>query len=388
MTDPRLEKLARLLVDYSLGLRKGQWLTISGPAPASPLIREVYRVAMRRGAFVETLVAIDGLSEILFQEASPEQLQHILPTRLLRTRRADAQLSIRGDVNTRSLTSADPKRQAMWAAAQKRWRRIFFDRAAKGQLHWVLTQWPTHANAQDAEMSLSEYEDFIFGAGHLDDDDPVKTWRTISRSQQALTNRLNKARSIRIVAADTDITLSVKGRKWINSCGHENFPDGEIFTGPVETDVEGHIRYSFPSIHPSLDREVDNVFLEFRQGKVVVARADKGEDFLREMVDMDAGSSRLGELAFGTNYHITRYTRNGLFDEKIGGTVHLALGAGYPETGNRNSSGLHWDMVCDLRTRGKIFADGELISENGRFLDKRYPQPPGEGRSRKSARRR
>ena len=383
MADPRLEKLAQLMVDYSLGIKKGQWLAINATAEAAPLVRECYRMALRRGAFVETQIGIDGLSEIFFEEAGPEQLKNVLPTRLLRIKKIDCQIGILGDTNTRSMSNVDPKRQAMWASAQKAWRKIFFDRAGKGELKWVLTLFPTNAHAQDAEMSLHEYEEFVFEAGHLNDPDPVKTWQAISRSQQALTDRLNKAKSIRIVAADTDITLSVKGQRWINCDGHENFPDGEIFTGPVEGEVNGHIRYSFPAVH--LGREVQGVFLEFKDGKVVTARADKNEEYLRAMVAMDAGSSKLGELAIGTNYNITRYMRNTLFDEKIGGTIHLALGAGYPETGNRNVSGLHWDMDCDLRTKGQIYADGTLITENGRFLDKRFPQPPA--KAKKTGRR-
>jgi aminopeptidase len=383
MTDPRIEKLARLLVEYSVGIKKGDKLSIVGHAVASPLIRECYRAAIRRGAFVDLQVAIDGLSDIFYREASAEQLRYVSPFRKYRVRTIDAQIGIWADTNTRSLTNADPKKVAAAAAANKPVNKIFLDRAARGELHWVGTQWPGHAHAQDAEMSLEEYEDFVFSAGHLDDDDPIKTWRAISASQQALTNLLNRAKEIRVVGTDTDLTLSVKGRTWINCDGHENFPDGEIFTGPVETSAEGHIRYSFPAVR--YGREAQNVFLEFHRGKVVKATADKGEDFLRVMIGMDKGACYLGELAFGTNYNITRYTRNTLFDEKIGGTVHLALGAGYPETGSKNDSGLHWDMVCDLRDGGKIYADGKVIQDSGRFLDKRHPQPP-KSNSKKKAR--
>ncbi|MHC4716418.1 MAG: aminopeptidase [Planctomycetota bacterium] len=373
MADPRVQKLAKLLIEYSLKIRTGDVLLIRGSAPAAPLIREAYRAALRRGALVEMRIGIEGMEEIFFAEASPAQLQWVSPTARYQIKRIDAMLGIWADSNTRSLTNADPKRMAATAKAHKPLTKMFLDRAAKGELKWVGTQWPTNAHAQDAEMSLAEYEEFVFSAGHLDDRDPIATWKGISRSQQALTRALNRTKQIRVVAGDTDLTLSCAGRKWINCDGHENFPDGEVFTGPVERSANGHIRFSFPAVRHG--REVTDVFLEFKDGKVVRAEADKGADFLKAMVAMDKGSCYLGEAAFGTNYNITRYTRNTLFDEKIGGTVHLALGAGYPETGSRNQSGLHWDMVCDLRRGGKVYADGVLIQRNGRFVDRRFPQP-------------
>ena len=377
MADPRVEKLAKLLVEYSLKIRKGDVLLIRGQDLAAPLIRQAYRAALRRGANVETQIGVEGLAEIFYAEASPAQLAWVSPTARHQTRRIDAMLGVWADTNTRALTNADPKRMAAAARARKGLNKLFLDRAARGELRWVGTQWPTNANAQDAEMSLAEYEEFVFSAGHLDDRDPIATWKAISKSQQALTKALNRAKEIRLVAEDTDLTFSCAGRKWINCDGHENFPDGEVFTGPVERSAAGHVRFSFPAVHGG--REVTNVFLEFSGGKVVRAQADKGEDFLKAMVAMDKGSCYLGEAAFGTNYSITQYTRNTLFDEKIGGTMHLALGAGYPETGGRNQSGLHWDMVRDLRRGGKVYADGVLIQENGRFIDRRFPQP---GRSR------
>jgi len=382
MADPRVQKLAKLLIEYSLKIKKGDVLLIRGPAEAAPLIREGYRAALRRGANVEMQLGIEGLAEIFYAEASPAQLAWVSPTARHQTRRIDAMLGIWAETNTRALTSADPKRMAAAAKARRPLSKLFLDRAAKGELRWVGAQWPTNAHAQDAEMSLAEYEEFVFSAGHLDDRDPIATWKAISKSQQALTRALNRAKEIRLVAEDTDLTFSCAGRKWINCDGHENFPDGEVFTGPVEHSAAGHVRFSFPAVHGG--REVTNVFLELDRGKVVRAEADKGEDFLKAMVAMDKGSCYLGEAAFGTNYNITRYTRNTLFDEKIGGTMHLALGAGYPETGSANQSGLHWDMVCDLRAGGTVYADGAVIQKNGRFVDKRFPQP---GRLRKSGTR-
>ncbi|HHH75444.1 MAG TPA: aminopeptidase [Phycisphaerae bacterium] len=381
MPDPRLEKLADVLTKYSVRLKKGQTVLIGGSAVAEPLIVECYRAAVRIGANVQTSVSLPGTSEIFYKEASKAQLEHVSKISKYRIKHIDAQIGIWGGVNTRSMTSVDPKRMAIAAVASKPITKLFMDRAAKGELNWTGTQFPTHSDAQEAEMSLSEYEDFVYSAGHLDAPDPIAVWKQISKAQEALRKFLNRRKEIRIVAKDTDITLSVVGRNWVNCDGHENFPDGEVFTGPVLKGVNGHIRFSFPAVHHG--REVQDAFLEFKNGKVVRSEATKGEDYLKAMIDMDAGSCFLGELAFGTNYNITQYTRNTLFDEKIGGTIHLALGAGYPETGNTNNSGLHWDLVCDTRAGGKVYADGALIQENGIFPDKRFPQPPKKAARRK-----
>jgi aminopeptidase len=373
MKDPRHETLARLLTEYSVALKPRDIVVIQGDACAAPLIRECYRAALRRGAFAFTDVHLDSLAEVFYAEANAEQLKWLSPFARFKLSKVDALITFWADENTKALTNVAPKRMAAAASARKPLHKIFMDRCASGALRWVGTLWPTNANAQDAEMSLAEYEEFVFGAGHLDDRDPIATWKRISKEQQALTHFLNKARDVRIVAEDTDIRYSCKGRKWINCDGHENFPDGEVFTGPVEDSVEGHVKFSFPAVHGG--REVHGARLTFERGKVVKAEAEKGQDFLRAMIKMDSGSCYLGEGAIGTNYNVTRYTKNTLFDEKIGGTIHLALGAGYPESGNKNRSGLHWDMVCDLRNGGELYVDGELIQRNGRFLNKRFPQP-------------
>ena len=372
MKDSRIEKLARLLTRYSLRLKAGKVVLISGNAIAAPLIKACYREALECGAHVVPDIGISGLNEIFFDVAKPKQLTWVDPFRKQLARKVDANIGIFGNENTKALSGADPKKMALSSKSSQSIGKVFMKRSASGELRWVGTQWPCQASAQDAEMSLSDYEEFVYGAGFLDQADPIRIWKEISRSQQALTRRLNRARSVRIVAEDTDLTYRCKGRKWINCDGHYNFPDGEIFTGPVEDSVEGHISFSFPAVHGG--REVAGARLTFEKGRVVKAEAEKGEQFLQAMVAMDKGSAYVGEAAIATNYNITRFTRNTLFDEKIGGTVHLALGAGYPETGSKNESGLHWDMVCDLRSGGEIFVDGELLQKNGRFLDRDYPK--------------
>ena len=373
MKDPRVEKLANLIVDYSVKLKPREIVAINGDAVAAPLIQACYRAALRRGAFVVCDVVLGSVAEIFYAEANKEQLQWLSPLTLYKARKIDASIGIWAGENTKALTNVDPKRLALASLARKPVMKLLMDRTAAKTFRWCGTQWPCNASAQDAEMSLEEYEEFVFNAGHLDDPNPAQTWKRISKQQQVLADFLNRRRQIRIVAEDTDLTFSVKGHKWINCDGQLNFPDGEVFTGPVEETVEGHVKFSFPAVYGG--REVNGVRLTFERGKVVKAEADKGQDFLRAMIAMDKGSCYLGEAAFGTNYNVKRYTKNTLFDEKIGGTIHLALGAGYPETGNKNRSGLHWDMVCDLRKGGEIYADGDLIQKNGRFLNKRFPQP-------------
>lgn len=377
MNDPRIEKLARVLAEYSLGLKPRDVVSVQGEAGSAPLIEAFYRAAMRRGAFVVPEVGLKRLVEIFYEEASTEQLEWLSPFALQKARKADAMLRIAPSENPRALSRVDPRRIAASTAARKSLNKITSDRAASGALRWTLTQWPCDSVAREAGMGLDEYIDFVFQAGNLDDADPVRTWQRISARQQALADYLNTASTVRIVAEDTDVSFSLKGRRWLNSDGQRNFPDGEVYTGPVEESVEGWIKFSFPAVRAG--RDVEGVRLKFSEGRVVKAEAEKGQDYLRAMLATDPGASYVGEAAVGTNYSITRFTRNTLFDEKIGGSIHLALGSGFPDTGNKNRSGLHWDMVCDLRGGGELYADGVLFQKNGRFLNRKFPQPKQNG---------
>ena len=366
MADPRVEKLAKVLVHYSLRIRPGDLFRISGAALAAPLIRAVYREALAAGAHPFVRVTVDGLEEIYLKTASDEQLRFVSDLQRAETEQITASLGIRGGWNTRELTQVDPKRVALRREATREMGRRFLERAGKEELRWCGTQYPTQAEAQDAEMSLSEYEDFVFGAGMLDRDDPVAAWEEVGRDQDRITTFLDTCKTLAVRGPDIDLELSVTGRKWINAAGDKNFPDGEVFTGPVEDSANGRVRFSFPAIYNG--REVLDIELLFEQGKVAHARAAKGEEFLHAMLETDAGARYVGEFAFGTNYNITRFTRNILFDEKIGGTLHMALGIGYPETGSKNTSGLHWDLICDLRNGAEVVADGQVIYRDGRFL--------------------
>lgn len=372
MRDPRLEKLADVLVNYSVGVKKGQSARISGAPVAQPLIVELYRKVLQSGGHPLVRMQPDELAEVFYKTASDEQLRYFSPIALHEIEQLDCTIGIWADENTKALTNCDPKKIGVSQAARKPYMEIFLRRAAEGKLHWSGTQFPTQASAQDAEMSLSDYEDFVFSAGMLDQPDPVSAWKAVSQRQQRLVDFLNGKSDYRVVANNgTDIRMSVADRRWINCDGHENFPDGEVFTGPVLDSVNGTVRFSFPAVHHG--REVQDVRLTFKDGKVVDASASKGQDFLFSMLDTDGGSRFLGECAIGTNYRIRQYTRSTLFDEKIGGTCHFALGSGYPETGNTNQSGLHWDMVVDLRPGGYVEIDGVKINVDGKFTREGFP---------------
>ena len=366
MSDPRLKRLADVLVRYCLGLKPGQEFRIEGPCLAEPLIQEIYRAALLAGAYPGTNIGVSGLNPIKYKYSNDEQLKHISEIERFAIEKLDAIVTLWGDWNTKELTNADSKRIALSRAARKEFFTRYLERIARGELHWCGTLFPTHAGAQDAEMALDEYEDFVFNAMLLDKPDPIAEWQRVSAEQARLVKLLDEVKTMELKTLDTHLKFNCAGRKWINCDGHENFPDGEIFTCPIEDSVEGTIRFTFPAIYTG--KEVEDVRLRFEQGKVVEAHALKGEDFLIAMLDTDEGSRRVGEISFGVNYGIQRFTRNTLFDEKIGGTMHLAVGASLAEAGGVNQSAIHWDMVCDFRQAGEVYADGKLIHKNGKFL--------------------
>jgi aminopeptidase len=366
VSDIRIAKLAKVLVHYSLGVKRGQWVRIEGSTVAAELISAAYLEVLKAGGYPMTRVSLPGLAPLALKYSSEEQLKFIPPSAKLENEKLDARLSIWGGGNTKEMTNADPKKMAVSRAAGRPLFNRFLARIASGSINWCGTQFPVESSAQDAEMSLAEYEDFVYGAGMVEKKDPVAEWRKVSKRQAKTARFLNTLKTISIKGVDTDLSFKVAGRKWINCDGHENFPDGEIFTGPIEDSAEGHIRYSFPANY--LGREVENVRLVFKKGKVVEAKADKGEDYLNTVLNTDPGARFVGELAFGTNHSITRFTRNTLFDEKIGGTMHIAVGASLPESGGRNKSAVHWDMVCDTRKGFVVFGDGKPIVKDGKWL--------------------
>ena len=374
MSKSYLTKLADVLVNYSADVNAGDLVRLVGSPLSEPLLLELYRASLQAGAHPYVLMQPDACSDLLFEYGSDEQISYQSPLVQHEIETIDVTISLWGSSNTKALSRVGPDKLAKKSQARKRYMETFLGRSASGELRWTGSQYPCQASAQDAEMSLRQYEDFVFKAGLLHLDDPVAAWQELSVRQQRLVDYLNGKSEIRFITPQgTDLTLGVQDRLWLNSDGKKNFPDGEVFTGPIESATEGTVRYSFPAVHGG--RESEGIELTFEQGRVVDAKATKGEQFLIDMLDQDEGARVLGEIALGTNYSITEYTKNTLFDEKIGGTFHAAVGASYPETGGLNESGLHWDMVCDLRQGGQIFVDGELISENGRFLNEDWPQP-------------
>jgi aminopeptidase len=374
VTDPRVTRLGKLIVEYSLELRPGQILRIDGPDIASPLILSLYRAALAVGALPYSTLSVDGLLETLLEEGSEDQLTHVSPLQLHEIDTIDALATVWSETNTRSLTRVDPGRHARFLKAQRQLSNRRWERISAGEMRWCGLLYPTNAHAQDADMSLGAYEDFVYAACHVDEDDPAAHWRLVAASLNNIAEELESVRELRIVGPDTDLVVGVGGRKWISAEGKYNMPDGEVFTSPSETETEGEIRYTFPAIYHG--REVEDIRLRFEGGRVVAAEAARGNEYLSSLLDMDDGARVLGEVAFGLNYEIDRFTRNILFDEKIGGTMHLALGSAFPQAGGSNTSGLHWDMICDLRTDGEVYADGELIWKAGRFLSDREPVPP------------
>jgi aminopeptidase len=310
--------------------------------------------------------SVQGIDEAYLASAGEGQLDHLPPYALEEMDAIDARISILAAWNTRELSGIDPAKMARRSRAAQPVMARFMERSAADELNWCVTAYPCDAFAQDADMSLDQYADFVYRAGWLHLDDPAAAWREYAGKVQALADRVSSVQTLRVLAQDTDLTVGVGGRTWVASRGERNFPDGEIFTGPLESQTNGDVRFSFPAVMGG--REVQDVRLRFEDGRVVKAEAEVGQAYLEQMVAMDAGSSILGEFAIGTNYEVTDFTKQILFDEKIGGTCHMALGAGYPNTGSQNRSGLHWDMVCDLRAGGEIHADGEPIYRDGAFL--------------------
>ena len=363
MPDPRITKLAKVMVHYSLELQPGQQLLIRTHPLADELTLAVYEQAILAGAHVYVQNQVPGAQEIFFKHASDAQLDYISPVRKLINETFDASLDIWSEHNTRALSGIDPTRMARQAKAGAALNKVFFERAAKKELRWCLTVYPTHAMAQEADMSLADFTEFVFEAGMLNQDDPVVYWKKAGQEQQKMADWLKGRDQVTLMGANVNLKMSIKERVFIPCDGQYNFPDGEIFTGPVEDSVEGWVRFKYPAIE--YGQEVTDIQLWFEQGRVVKEAASKNQELLTAQLNSDAGARTLGEFGIGTNYGITRFTKNMLFDEKMGGTIHLAVGAGYPESGSKNESGIHWDMLCDMKD-AEIRVDGDLFYKNGK----------------------
>lgn len=367
MTDIRLQKFAQILVDHSTRVKPGDRVAIATTTYAEPAARAIYELTLERGGFPHLLFELSGEPEALFSHASDEQLDYISPFQKMAFEQFEVLIKIRAETNTRALTNVDASRISRRQRALADLLKAQMARGATKELRWMSTLYPTPAYAMEADMGFQEYQDFFYHACHADENtpDPVAYWQTIKTEQQRVLGLIQGHDKVELRGPNVDLRLSVKGRTFVNAAGENNLPDGEIFTGPVEDSANGWVHFTYPAMFQG--RVVEGIKLHFENGRVVAASADSNEDLLLKMIDQDAGSRYIGEFAIGTNFEINRFTRSILLDEKIGGSFHMALGAGYPETGSKNKSVIHWDMICDLRSDSEIRVDGELFYRNGCF---------------------
>lgn len=366
MVHSRVTKLAQILTQHSTSISPGDRVIIEATTAAEPLVRALFRKILEQGGHPHLLLDIPEQEKELFTFGNDQQLAYVNAFQKLAYEEFEARIRVHSLTKTQALSDFPPQKQSQRQKAKAPIISTQLDRGAKKELKWVTTLFPTEAYAQEAGMSLEEYEDFVYRACHADQENPIVYWNQVQEKQARAKDLFQGQDQIQLSGPNIDLTLSVKGRTFINSYGIHNMPDGEIFTGPVEESANGWVRFSYPAIYNGV--VVKGIELTFEDGKVIQASAEEKEDFLLQMLDSDAGSRYLGEFAVGTNAEIQQFTGNILFDEKIGGTVHMALGAGYPQTGSGNKSMIHWDMICDMREDSEIKVDGEVVYQNGRFV--------------------
>ncbi len=360
-----LPKYANLLVHYCMELKPGDRLYLNSTTLAEPLIREVYRAALQAGAAVDVDMDFREKNRILYNEGSPFALEHVPPLYQKAMAEYEAYLFIKAPFNLREEQNVNRDNARKYGDTILPMRQDYFRRSATRALKRNFCLFPTDAGAQEAGMSLEEYQHFVYNACRLYDDNPMESWLSVRRNQQQIVDLLNGREKVRYVGDGIDIRFSTQGRKWINSDGQTNMPSGEVYTSPVEDSVNGTVHFNYPSIYGG--REVEGVTLWVKDGYVEKWEARRGREVLDDVFLID-GARRFGEAAVGTNYRIDRFTKNILFDEKIGGTIHMAVGQSYLQTGGKNQSAVHWDMIADMKSGGMIYADDEKIYENGKFL--------------------
>ena len=371
MTDPRIKNFAKILVERCTNTQPGDRILIEATTAAEPLVRELYLQILERGGQPVPLLQLPdtffpGHEDLLVMHGNDAQLDYVPPFHKLAYDHFEGRIRVHAVTNTRSQSSVDASRLQRRGKSTGIITETQMRRGAEGKLKWVTTLYPTDAYAQDAEMNLEQYSDFVFRAVHADENNPIAFWKKVEKDQQAAVDFMAGKNQVVLQGPNVDLTLSVKGRKFLNSCGTHNMPDGEIFTGPVEDSVNGWVKFTYPAIYNGV--AVEGAELTFSNGQVTQAKAEKNQDYLLKMLESDSGSRYLGEFAIGTNFEIDKFTGQILFDEKIGGSFHMALGAGYPETGAKNKSAIHWDMICDMRTDSEIRVDGESFYKNGEFV--------------------
>jgi aminopeptidase len=363
--DQRAEALARILVHHSTAVQHGDVCVIEAENTAEPVAQAVYEEVLKAGGLPVVNLTMEEQAPAFYKLADEHQLDWMPPPARWVVEEADVRIRIMADANTRALSGVDPARQTRRQRALKPLMQKMMTRTAAGEFRWALTLFPTQAYAAEADMSLSDYEDFYYRACLCHYEDPVRAWREQSEEVRRLAEWMSGKEEVRIEGPGTDLRLNVSGRQFIAADGRHNMPDGEFFTGPVEDSASGEVAFTYPAVYGG--REVAGVKLRFEDGRIADASAERNEDFLMETLNTDEGARRLGEFGIGANYSIDRFTKEILLDEKIGGTVHLAVGMSYPETGGKNDSAVHWDMVCDLRQGGRITVDGTELQVDGAF---------------------
>lgn len=364
MLDDYNEKLAKLVVNYSVNVEKGSLVVINGGVESVDLVRELQIEILKAGGhIIDFKIGFPGSGELFYKYAAEHQLKYMNPFDLEIIKNVTKYISIFSSTNRKAMANIPSDKLMINREANKELNSIYYERSAKGEIDWVICPFPSPAFAQEANMGTYEYKEFVYRALGLDRPDPVEYWKKVKKEQEEIIEILQKGKILRIVGEDTDLTLGIEGRGWINACGDKNLPDGEVFTSPIENAVNGTIRFTYPGIY--MGKEVENIWLKFKDGKVVEYTADKGQELLEKVLEVE-NADRLGELAIGTNYGIQKFTKNMLFDEKMGGTVHLALGNGFAQIGSKNVSNIHWDILKDMRTDdSRIYLDGEIIYEGG-----------------------
>ncbi|MEO8571815.1 MAG: aminopeptidase [Chloroflexota bacterium] len=366
MRDPRIDGLAKVLTEYSLELKPGQVCAIDATTAAEPLVKALYEAVVDAGANPIVNMAFDGQQASFFERATDEQIEWISPVEDWVIEHADARIKVLSDTNIRELSAVAPEKQQLRGRSRTDLMQRMMERSASEEMRWNVTMFPTNAYASAASMSQVAFEDFLYRACLVDQPDPVAAWKKAAEETNRLADWIQGKEEVVIEGPGTKLKLNVAGRIFKPADGKYNMPDGEFFTGPVEDSAEGEITFHLPASYQG--REVSGVKFRFEGGKVVDATAERGEDFLIATLDTDEGARRLGELGIGTNFGIADGTGEILLDEKIGGTVHLAVGASYPETGGVNESAVHWDMICDLRRGGSVTVDGEVLQRDGKFV--------------------
>lgn len=360
-----LSKYADVLCDYSLKLKDGDKLLIRSTTLGENLVRAVYKKALICGAYPDIEISIEGIERLKYDWANDKQLKYTSGLNKYTMENYDCLLHIDADYNLKELESVAPAKKQLKSESRKEIIEIFTKRAAAGELRWTICQYPVLSCAQESSMSLSEYENFIYNACGLFEESPIKYWQNVYEKQEILVNKLNNYKTFRFLGEGIDVSFSTKNRTWINSCGVHNMPSGEVFTSPVENSVNGFVTFTYPGIY--MGSEVEGIEFEIKDGEIIKWNAKKGKSLLDSLMSIE-GAKRFGEIAVGTNYNIKKFTKNILFDEKIGGTIHMAIGNSYPETGGQNKCSIHWDLIADMHNNSKIFADDKVIYENGKFI--------------------